>query len=105
MTWTEAEVAALTAYYPEYGRHWEGWSDVLPRRNVNSISKKASALGITQVTNAATVQHVEVGKLDMVAKLFAAGMLPSEIDEANGWESGVAARTIAEAWRRGVRTA
>ena len=44
--WTDDEFKTLARHYQEHGPDWDGWADLLPGRNSNSIRSMAARHGL-----------------------------------------------------------
>jgi len=56
--WTHDELATLTAHYAKMGPSWEGWAELLPRRNKVSIEHAAKRAGLRVRDRASPKGHM-----------------------------------------------
>lgn len=56
--WTHDELAILTAHYRSKGPSWDGWAELLPRRNKVSIEHAAKRAGLRVRDRASPRGHV-----------------------------------------------
>jgi hypothetical protein len=83
--WTEGEDDAVRAHYPEHGRFWEGWEDLLPGRTPPAIARRAQLLKIRKGSVGNRWSEAEE---EAVAREF-----PSHGQDWEGWAEILPGRT------------
>ena len=117
--WTDAEVEMLKLYYPKHGIAWDGWAEVLPKRTVRAIQRKANSGGLVVEERRKPTRPANVKRPDVFdthkykpqprsadpAELFvmrkmSEGMTPTQIDRERGWWPGRTIQILTERWAR-----
>lgn len=118
--WSEAEDNAIQVYYPDHGRSWDGWAEVLPNRTLRAIQMRAQRLGATQYKVPQGERpkrrkkpregderhhafHVTPSADPMervIANYMRDGYTPSEIDAMMKWPPNRTAYILTQRWDR-----